>query len=109
MYIQQGDQYAIPIKIFVEGVMITPENCTDVRVKIGDKMVSYDEGLGDLVYNPVDENWCFPLTEDISFGYEYTVKVQSAVKFDSDYIYSPVQTIDIGSSIIKDFWSGEIG
>lgn len=65
MIIQQGDQYAIPIKIKSGNDVITPENCSDVRVKINDKMMSYSSG--ELLYNAIEQNWQFTLTEDISF------------------------------------------
>lgn len=40
MRIQQGDQYAIPIKIKSGEDIITPDNCTDVRVKIDKTLLS---------------------------------------------------------------------
>lgn len=105
MKIQQGDQYAIPITIKSGSEVITPENCSDVRVKIDNLMISYDGGAGNLSYNSTDKTWCFPLSEDISFKYSDSIQVQVAVKFDDDYVYSPVQRIDIGRSIIKDKWA----
>lgn len=103
MIIHQGDQYAIPIKIKSDNLIITPDNCTDVRVKINNKMISYS--TGELTFNEIEQLWRFPLTEDISFGYSMKVQIQIAVKFDDDYVYSPVQQIDVENSIIKDFWS----
>ena len=105
MKIQQGEQYAIPISIKSGSEVITPENCSDVRVKIDDIMISYENGSGDLSYNSADKTWCFPLTEDISFKYPDSIQVQVAVKFDDDYVYSPVQRVDIGRSIIKEKWA----
>ncbi len=105
MIIQQGDQYAIPITIKSGSEVITPANCSNVRVKIDDVMISYDGGEGNLSFNPADNSWCFPLSEDTSFGYGNSIKIQVAVKFDDDFVYSPVQHIDIGTSIIKDKWA----
>lgn len=105
MRIQQGDQYAIPVSIKSGNEVITPENCSDVRVKIDDVMISYEGGTGQLSYNDRDKTWCFPLTEDISFGYDNSIQIQVGVKFDDDFVYSPVQRIDIGRSIIKEMWS----
>lgn len=105
MKIQQGDQYAIPIDIKIGNTRITPENCTDVRVKVGKYMVSYDGGHGDLFYNETDQKWCFPLTEEMSFNSSYSIGVQIGVCFNNgDYIYSDVQQIDVGSSMIKEYW-----
>ena len=108
MIIQQGDQYAIPISIKSGSEVITPENCSDVRVKIDDIMVSYNNGSGDLTYNAADRSWCFPLTEDISFKFSNSIQVQVGVKFDDDYVYSPVQRVDVSLSIIKEKWSNNV-
>lgn len=106
MKIQQGDQYAIPISIKSGSEVITPENCSDVRVKIDDELISYNGGTGELTYNSADRTWCFPLSETTSFGYaNSSIKIQVAVKFDDDFVYSSVQQIDIGRSIIKDKWA----
>lgn len=104
MRIMQGDQYAIPIKIKIGNEVITPDNCTDIRVKVDDDMISYDSGEGDLKYSETDQTWLFPITEKMSFEYKVDVQVQIAVKIGDDYIYSPIQTINIGHSIIKDRW-----
>lgn len=104
MKIQQGDQYAIPVKIKSGDMTITPEDCTDVRIKISDSMLSYKDE--EVTFNPIDQTWCFPLTEELSFGLNHLVNIQVGVKFGDDYLYSPVQTIEIGTSIIKDAWDG---
>ena len=104
MKIQQGDQYAIPIKIKCGETVITPANCTDVRIKIENKMLSY--AGGEISFVTDDNTWCFPLTESISFTYENRISIQIAVKFDDDYVYSPVQQIDVGGSIIRELWHG---
>lgn len=105
MKIQQGDQYAIPIKIKCGNDIITPENCTDVRVKIDKLLLDYSSG--GITFNETDNTWCFPLTEELSFDYGYTIHIQIAVKFDGDFVYSPVQQIDVGNSIIRELWNGD--
>lgn len=104
MTIQQGDQYAIPIRIKAGDTVVTPDNCTDVRVKIGCKLINYDGGHGELRYDPAETVWSFPLTEELSSHYAHLEPVQIGVKFNDDYIYSPVQNITIGNSIIKEPW-----
>ncbi len=104
MMIHQGDQYAIPVKIKIGNEIITPDNCTDVRIKINDKLLEYRSGS--LLYNDIEKVWQFPLTEKVSFAYGNTARIQIGVKFDDDFIYSTVKKIEVGSSIIKEFWNG---
>lgn len=105
MRIQQGDQYAIPIKIKSGEDIITPDNCTDARVKIDKTLLDYSSG--GITFNATDNTWCFPLTEEMSFGYDNIIHIQIAVKFDDDFIYSPLQQIDVGNSLIKEFWDAD--
>ena len=104
MIIHQGDQYAIPVKIKLGNEIITPGNCNDVRIKINDKLLEYS--TGGLLYSATEQVWQFPLTESISFNYGNTVMIQIAVKLGTDYLYSPVKKVEVGSSIIKELWGG---
>lgn len=104
MKIQQGDQYTVPIEIRVDDTLITPENCVDIRVKVDKYMVSYDSGQGDLYYNSDDKVWCFPLTEEMSFKFSYSIPIQIGVSFGDDYLYSDTQQLPIGASIIREKW-----
>ena len=104
MKIHQGDQYAIPVKIKLGKTVVTPENCSDVRVKINDKLLEYSSG--GLRYSESEQVWQFPLTEDISFSYGNSVMIQIGVKLDEEFLYSSVQRIEVGTSIIKELWGG---
>lgn len=105
MKIHQGDQYLIPIQIMFRDEIITPDNCVDVRVKIEDDLVSYDDGEGDLTFDEENQMWCFNLTNAKSVNYNSIVSMQIGVKFNStDYIYSDVEQIDCRRSIIKESW-----
>lgn len=102
MKIQRGDQYSIPIELKFDGQILTPADCDDVRIQIGDKMLQYSDG--ELVYDAVAQVWMFPLTEEETRTMKGLLKFQQAVKIGTSLYYSDVTTIDIKDSIITEEW-----
>lgn len=101
--IQQGDQYGIPLEIRFGETVITPDNCSDLRVQIGDVLYSYSKG--ELTYNAEDEVWEFRLTEEMSRSFGPYTSYQVGVKIGDDFIYSRPITIDFAQSLIRKEWS----
>jgi hypothetical protein len=119
---QQGDQYALPVKITdANGVVISPDNCYDVKIQVGDleekswrageiypQMIETDE-LADLRSLRDGENeeefsgfWCYPLSQTETMGLESATQVQAQVKFeDGTIVGTPVQKLRVGQSIIQ--------
>ena len=128
---QQGDQYALPVKITdAHGVVISPDNCYDVKIQIGDldekswrageiypQMVDPepepepepDEEIetrslrdGGEVEQVFSGYWCYPLSQKETMGLESATQVQAQVKFgDGTIIGTPVQKIRVCQSIIQ--------
>ena len=126
---QQGDQYALPIKITdSSGVVISPDNCYDVKIQIGDldeKSWRMGEIYPQLVEPEPEEEpeeepevetrgsqrdvelvfsgyWCYPLTQEETMGLERSTQVQAQVKFDDGTIIgTPVQKLAVGQSLIQ--------
>lgn len=99
--IHQGDQYSVTAKIVLNGEATSPDTVDDVRMKVDEVMKTYSKG--ELTYS--DGYWGFPLTEEMTRGFKSGVaKVQVAIKKGASFIYSNVQAVDVGYSIIGDNW-----
>lgn len=103
--IHRGDQYAIPVTITLNGEPVTPDDVTDVRVKIGTNMQSYANS-GGLTYDTDNDVWLFHLTETMSFAMDSETYFQAGVKVgdNPDFIYSPSTYIVVGDNIITQNW-----
>lgn len=102
--ITKGDQYYIPVIITLNSAAVTPENASDVRVKIGNYLQSYsDESLS---YDTENRVWLFEMSEDMSRSFSRSEKFQVGVKFSngSEFIYSRASEIPIGENIIGEMW-----
>lgn len=102
-FIQQGDQYAIPIYVQQDELLITPDNCSDLRIQIGNVLRTYSKG--ELTYNSEEGVWEFPLTEEMSRSFGPYSTAQVGIKIGNDYVYSRPVTIEFGSSLITEGWS----
>lgn len=54
---QKGDQYSVPFKIKMGGEYVTPNNCDDLKIKLGEHTKTFSEGT--LTYS--NDAWQFPL------------------------------------------------
>ena len=99
--IQQGDKYLIPITIKSQGVDITPSDIDGLKIQIGRYLKRYPNG--ELTYQ--NDKWYFPLTQKESLDFNHSTKVQVQVLIGDQIVGSHVETIDIGSSIIKGEWN----
>lgn len=64
--IMRGDQYALGMVITHNDVKITPDDVTDmvVRIGIGDNVINKSYSLGELSYDDDNDRWLFPLTSE---------------------------------------------
>lgn len=101
--IQQGNQYPLPIKIISNNQPITPTDVDDVRIQVGDYLYSYQDGV--LTFNVETNEWIFPLTEQMTQSFNnLRTPVQVGIKKYDRFVYSAIQNVDIGKSIIKESW-----
>lgn len=105
--IQQGDQYYIPVTIKLEDEPVTPDNVDDVRIQIGRFMKSYS--AESVSYDSENGVWLYPVTEMETRTMLGETSFQVGIKVsgeDSDeFIYSPVATVVVSKSIIKESWA----
>lgn len=100
--IKCGDQYLLPFKIEQGSVVVTPENSTDVRIKIGDYLKSYS--ASEISFNSTTNCWEYPLTEEMTRSLTGRVPCQLGVKIGDNYVYSEDIPIDFINSIITESW-----
>lgn len=93
--IQQGAQYFLPFRIRQKGVVISPENTDDVKIKVNDVSKRYLDG--GLSYS--GGAYLFPLTQEDTLSYPDDVKCQVAVKRGDNVYPSPTYKIQVGRSI----------
>ena len=101
---QQGDQYALPLRIVSDdGTLITPDNCTDVKIRVGD-FPERTYRMGEIPF--YDKCWRYPLTQEQTLAYcKPVVMVQAQVLFDDGTVIgTPVKGVKIGQSIIRTEW-----
>lgn len=103
--IQQGDQYYIPVTITQDGVAVTPSDISDVRIKIGHIMKTYEDG--EVTYDDTRMVWLYPMTEAMSRELSGSIPFQVAIKSPdrAEYIYSGVSMVLFANSIIRDVWT----
>lgn len=104
MIIYSGDQYAIPFTVKIGNELITPENCTDLRIQIGSDLRSW--GSSTIDFNTENNTWDFYLTEDLTRSLlKGPLPYQIGVKMGDEIRYSSTRTLRIDDSIIKAVWS----
>ena len=98
--IQQNEQYNLPINVHVGDTVITPEDCTNVIVQLGEYTKDYLSGT--LLWDDEAKLYLFPLTSDMTDGITKTVSwmFQVGIEIGEDYVLSDVQTILVRKSII---------
>ena len=95
----QGDKYALEVKVTNDGTLITNENCTGIRIRLGDVEQTYPDG--GITYSTESECWQFPLTQEQTYAMsreEFQIRV---ILPNGDIINSDVQRVFVGDSIIK--------
>ncbi|MBO7673668.1 MAG: hypothetical protein J6S63_01505 [Atopobiaceae bacterium] len=106
---QQGDQYALPITVELsDGEAITPENCADMRVKMGSLEKSYADGdiVAEYANGRYTGRWLVPLTQAETLAFPTPlVEVQAQVQFtDGSIVGTPVGHMKVDGSILLDEW-----
>ena len=98
--IHQSEQYNLPVNVHVGDTVITPEDCTNVIVQLGEYTKDYLSGT--LLWDDEAKLYLFPLTSDMTDGITKTVSwmFQIGIEIGEDYVLSDVQTVLIRKSII---------
>lgn len=102
MIIYQADIYDIPIKITMNGKLVSPSTADDVTIAIGNMVRSYKKG--DLTFD--GEYWIFPLSEETR-KMEGVCQGQAQVKIGRNRVHTQVFGVKFAPSI-KPFISGEV-
>lgn len=96
----QGEQYAVEIVLTNGEINITPENCDDVKIKLGSIEKTYSDGS--LIYDSAAECWLFPVTQEQTLAMcSTTIPVQAQYKTGSIVISTEKNTVKISPSIIR--------
>lgn len=101
--IQGGDQYPLPFSIKQGNVVVTPSNCDDIRIKVGNYLKTYSNN--EITFNSTTSCWQFPLTETMSRSLHGIVMAQIGVKIGSNYVYSEDIPIQFEESVIRENWT----
>ena len=97
---QQLDQYKIPIQVIMGESVITPDDVSDLVIKLGNNQLSYSNN--EITYNASDGAWEFPLTAEMSKNMAGNTLLQVAVIQDDEQILSAVQIVNVNASIIEE-------
>lgn len=96
----QGEQYAIKIEIYNEDAQVTPENCDDIKIKVG--TIEKTHSAGELSYSTEEEAWLFPLTQAETLAFcGGRIERQRQVKIAGNIFSTAKSIILIADSIIK--------
>lgn len=97
----KGDKYSLKIRVKLGNEVITPESCSDIRIKIGNMVLSYSKQ--ELSFE--DEYWLFPLSQEFTLGVDGDfLEAQAQFKIE-DRIYStPVYKIKFDRTIFEETW-----
>lgn len=97
--IHRGDQYYIPIDIFIGESSVTPQNTNAVHVKIGNLTKSYPNGS--LIYNSESECWEYPISQEETYSMKCSVKYQCKIVRGDDILLSDLYDTTIDESIFR--------
>ena len=103
----QGDKYSLPVKIVTKtkgssaGTLVTDENVSRVRIRLGDSESVWPEGT--LTYNSERQRWMFPLTQEQTLAMYTNVMLQVRVVFANGDIFNsePAQQ-NVKGAIIRE-------
>ena len=102
MIIYQADVYDIPIKITMNGKLVSPSTADDVTIVIGNMIRTHKKG--DLRFD--GEYWIFPLSEETR-KLEGVVQGQAQVKIGENKIHTQVFAVKFAPSV-KPFVKGDL-
>lgn len=113
--IQQGDQYVIPFDLNFDGKPISLEyDATDTTIKVDEIRIQIENILRTssddtpveqrITYDNINQVWLFPIFEEETRNLPNKTQWQFAIRIGQSYYYSPVETLIIGRSIIKQAW-----
>lgn len=103
MALTQGDEYYIPVIIWMGETTITPENATGVKVGIGKFEREWPDG--GLTFQEESGAWLFPLTQEASLKMpEGKVDFQVKARFGTQIVHSQVTQVDVHETIFKGVW-----
>jgi len=105
MVIHEGEQYQIPIKLTTsDGTVITPANCSDVRMQLGATLKTYS--AGELFFDSTDNVWCYPILQNETLKFDANVPFEVSIKFSNgEVIKSFTRMIRVASTIMKEAWT----
>lgn len=100
--IQQGDQYAIEVIVKLGDTVISPQNCDDMKIKLGNFLKEYSKG--ELLFS--NGIWYFPMTQEMSLSFRGGMTtLQAQVKSGEEIHGTPVYPVTVDTSMIQEVWT----
>lgn len=97
----QGEQYAVEIIIKNNETEITPENCDDVKIKIGNITKKYSKNE----INYENERWLFPLTQEESLMLKKgRVNIQAQYMVAENVYSTDLYKVQVDLTTIRETW-----
>jgi len=99
--LRRGDKYSLKIQVKLGNEIITPENCSDIRIKIGNTVLSYSRQ--ELTFE--EGYWLFPLSQAMTLNHSGDRMLAQAQFKMGDNIYSTkLYYFAVENSLFKDTW-----
>ena len=99
--ITRGEQYAVEIVIKNDEDVITPNNCDDVKIKLGNLEKKYSDN--EIFYE--DGRWLFPLTQEQTLAMNLKrVNLQAQYKSGSNIFSTDIYAVQIKDTVINGTW-----
>lgn len=100
-FIHRGDEYAIPMTLLMDDVIITDNMIQGLRIKIG----QYENDFPDGTVTYHDDKWWVPFTQEQTLSMAHgAAPYQVQIKINGDIISSDVGKLDVKNSIILNEW-----
>lgn len=98
----QGDAYNLPIEITNGDDVVTPDNCSGVKITVGGIVKTSDDGV--IVFDTGIQKWLYPVTQEESLQFGSKIGIQVQVKISSAIINSEIMYFKVSDGLIKEVW-----
>lgn len=102
-----GDQYYLRVEILSDGELLNTDNVSEVEITIADLIktaIKTSTGFtGDVIYDPNEKLFLFPLTQEESFCLPKKTEVQVRIKYqDNSVVTSDISILEVDKSLSKE-------
>lgn len=105
--VTRGDQYYLRVEILSDDELLNTDNVSEVEITIADltkTAIKTSTGFtGDVVYEPDEKLFLFPLTQEESFWLPKKTEVQVRIKYTDDVVIaSDISVLEIDKVLSKE-------